>query len=305
MTKLWQTLRYLKSLTKHPLTQKTGGSLKRLFCYQLAKRLLPNTGFIVPFVGDVKLMLGSGMPTAAANYYCGLNEFDDMGFLLHFLREDDLFCDVGANIGSYTLLASGVCGGKSVSFEPGLKTFNSLQKNIKLNGLENKVELLNMAVGSCPGVVKFTTSLDTLNHVLTSAENDDQFAEVPVVTLDDTLKDKIPILVKIDVEGFEAEVVKGMKRILSSSQCRALFVEIGWGEGRYGFNEDLLCKEIMAYGFRPYFYDPIHRKLISRELLNCKEEYGNGSNILYVRDADFVQKRLGNAPKREINGYVF
>jgi len=86
MTKLWQTLRYLKSLTKHPLTQKTGGSLKRLFCYQLAKRLLPNTGFIVPFVGDVKLMLGSGMPTAAANYYCGLNEFDDMGFLLHFLH---------------------------------------------------------------------------------------------------------------------------------------------------------------------------------------------------------------------------
>jgi len=43
---------------------------------------------------------------------------NDMGFLLHFLRKDDLFLDVGANIGSYTVLAGGAVGAKSISFEP-------------------------------------------------------------------------------------------------------------------------------------------------------------------------------------------
>jgi hypothetical protein len=42
----------------------------------------------------------------SGNIYAGLHEFGDMAFVLHFLRAGDLFADVGANIGSYTVLAS-------------------------------------------------------------------------------------------------------------------------------------------------------------------------------------------------------
>ncbi len=58
------------------------------------------------------------MTGATGNIYAGLHEFDDMAFFLHLLRPEDMFADVGSNIGSYTILASGVVGAKSVAFEP-------------------------------------------------------------------------------------------------------------------------------------------------------------------------------------------
>jgi hypothetical protein len=48
----------------------------------------------------------SGMTGATGNLYVGLHEFEEMAFLLHFLRPGDLFADVGANVGSYTILAA-------------------------------------------------------------------------------------------------------------------------------------------------------------------------------------------------------
>ena len=48
------------------------------------------------------------MTGATGNIYCGLYEFLDMAFLLHFLRNGDLFGDIGSNIGSYTVLATGL-----------------------------------------------------------------------------------------------------------------------------------------------------------------------------------------------------
>ena len=58
------------------------------------------------------------MTGATGNIYTGLHEFEDMMFLLHLLRPGDIFVDAGANIGSYTVLASAVVGAKSISFEP-------------------------------------------------------------------------------------------------------------------------------------------------------------------------------------------
>ena len=47
---------------------------------------------------------------ATGNLFCGLHEIEDMGFVLHFLRSDDIFLDVGVNVGTYTVLAAGVAG---------------------------------------------------------------------------------------------------------------------------------------------------------------------------------------------------
>ena len=70
------------------------------------------------------------------NIYCGLAEFADMAFVLHVLRAGDLFVDIGANAGAYTLLASSVAGAKTTCFEPvpatyaRLLTINPAIKNI-------------------------------------------------------------------------------------------------------------------------------------------------------------------------------
>jgi hypothetical protein len=62
---------------------------------------------VVPFVGDTRLLVARGMRGATGNVYVGLHEFEEMAFALHALRPSSRFIDVGANVGSYTVLAAG------------------------------------------------------------------------------------------------------------------------------------------------------------------------------------------------------
>ena len=73
--------------------------------------------------------------------------------------------DIGANIGSYTLLASGVCKARTIAFEPDPDTMAFLRRNIDINNLHANVVLEQAAVGAEEGEVAFTIGLDTCNHV--------------------------------------------------------------------------------------------------------------------------------------------
>jgi len=63
----------------------------------------------LPFVGGSVLLAIRGMTGASGNWYCGLAEFEDMALVLHALRPGELFVDIGANVGAYSVLA--VSGG--------------------------------------------------------------------------------------------------------------------------------------------------------------------------------------------------
>ena len=75
----------------------------------------------------------SRMRGATGNIYAGLHEFIDMIFRLYFLQPDDLFLDIGANVGSYTILASGVCGAETWAFEPDPDSASFLRRNFKMH----------------------------------------------------------------------------------------------------------------------------------------------------------------------------
>ena len=79
------------------------------------------------------------MTGATGNWYCGLHEHDDMGFALHFLRATDCLFDIGANVGSYTVLAAGGAGARVVAVEPIPSTFRALRANVRLNDLDDRV----------------------------------------------------------------------------------------------------------------------------------------------------------------------
>ncbi len=78
------------------------------------------------------------MNGATGNFYTGLHEFEDMSFVLHALRSTDVFVDVGANIGSYTVLAAAVVGAQCIAFEPILETYGHLLQNVNLDGDLNR-----------------------------------------------------------------------------------------------------------------------------------------------------------------------
>src|SRR5436305_696190 len=94
----------LKFITNHPLNRNHKfRAIMRFIKWQLNTRLNPYP-IIYTFTAKSLLIVKKGMSGATGNLYCGLHEFNDMGFLLHFLRREDLFVDIGANIGSYTVL---------------------------------------------------------------------------------------------------------------------------------------------------------------------------------------------------------
>ena len=237
-------------------------------------------------MNGTKFWLSPGLSGATGNHYCGLHEFEDMSFVLHLLRPTDLFADVGANIGSYTILASAAIGAHSIAFEPIPSSFHWLHQNIVANGVQNKVNAHAIAIADKPGILHFTTQLGPENQI--SRENDVDSMEVQCNTLDNLLGDAVPNLIKIDVEGFENAVLLGASKILRNPSLQVLIIEIR--NKTISSNQNISCHDwLLEFGFAAYTYEPFNRTLIS---LSQPHHH----NTIYIRDIEFVKNRIQAAP---------
>lgn len=276
---------------KHPVK-----TLLRFTYWQVQSRFSKSRMIVKPFIGNVKFYAAKGLTGITGNIYTGLHEFTDMAFLLHFLRPQDIFFDIGANVGSYTLLASGMIGANSITLEPVKSTFDVLRKNIELNNLNARVHLINAGAGSEAGEIKFSADEDTGNHVIAPSEQyKTNTVTVPVITVDSLLVDNSPTLIKIDVEGFETEVLKGMAITLNQLTLKAIIIELNGSGKRYGYSETNIHELLLSKNFKPYIYDPFKRVLTE---LN---KFGN-YNTIYCRDIDFINTCLQNAASIKILG---
>ena len=275
-----------KFLTRHPLTkQQKLRTFGRFARWQLRSQI--NAEVIVPWVHETKLAGRRGMTGATGNIYCGLHEFPDMGFLLHFLRPEDTFVDVGANVGSYTVLASGVAGAKSLAIEPDPVTAGHLARNIEINGLTERVEICRCVVGATDGQVNFTVGLDTVNRI--AADGDRNTRIVPQRTLDTLTSNCVPTVVKLDVEGHEFSALLGARNMLAMPSLHAIETE--------GQSEDVVSILTEA-GFERGYYDPFTRHLMT------VPGASHHSNALFIRDRAFVLQRLQTAPSIQVLGHT-
>jgi FkbM family methyltransferase len=288
----------LRFITEHPLNSgRKSSALSRFTRWQLGSRLLPGSAVAVPFVNQSRLLVSPGMTGATGNIYTGLHEFEDMAFLLHILRPEDLFVDVGANVGSYTVLAGAAIGARCLSMEPLPSTYNHLLDNIYLNRMQNTVTAMNIGLGREEGLLHFSSGLDTMNHVLADHEAGLPATEVPVQKLDTVVGDAEPSVIKIDVEGFETEVIVGAAKTLSRASLRAVIMEYNSSGNRYGYDEDALHQTMLDHGFCTYSYRPFSRELVALTSTNTK-----ANNTLYIKDANVVNTRLQSAPCFETRG---
>lgn len=196
------------------------------------------------FLSSVKYML-LGKPTShSAVYKSSLGKFAVRAGTLDFqfgnyayewgvkkfvyshIDNYNKFLDIGANIGTYSILFA-KAGLEGCAFEPVQTNFKALSENIALNKLENKVKLINLALGSHEHSDTFTfdpvnTGASHLSSIINEDVNDGGETPVKIVTLDsiidkcnfDPEKDKI--FIKIDVEGMESKVLEGAKEFLKS-----------------------------------------------------------------------------------------
>ncbi len=275
----------------HPLGQRhPARSLSRFLWWQLQSSIYPYKLIVKPFIGNISFYARKGLTGITGNIYTGLHEFNDMAFLLHFLRPGDLFYDLGANAGSYTLLASGVCKARTIALEASSDTAALTEKNIILNQLQKRVTLLNVAAGATSGVLRFSKDGDTTNHIISDDEPQHTGAEsVSVISVDSLSLNNPPALIKIDVEGYESEVLKGMTITLKQESLKAIIIELNGSGARYGFNEDEIHQLLLANGFMPQIYNAFRRTLSP---ITTFGQY----NTIYCRDLSYIAERIASAP---------
>lgn len=286
MTMIDATSRLLRYAMSHPVGQQQPvRTIGRIVAWQLRSRLAKGP-HDQPWIGGARLVTERGMAGATGNLYFGLHEFADMAFMLHFLRTDDLLLDIGANVGTYTVLAAKLCGARVMAFEPEPQTGLKLARNIAANAIGDRVELCRYALGAAEGEIGFTAGLDAMNHVTDDPALISQ--RVPIRRLDDGVGARSPIMIKIDVEGHEDAAFAGAETTLANPSLLAVEAETVSDEAHSRF---------LSLGFQQYWYDPVSRQLSATEIDN------KANNRCYLRNVDEVAKRLRDAPPVNLFGW--
>ncbi len=229
----------------------------------------------VAWIGDSKLVIRRGMRGATGYHYYGLHEFADMALVGHFLREGEVFGDVGANAGVYTVFAAKVCGARVHAVEPAPETLGALMQNVAANSIADHVEVHPVALSDCRGAVAFSSGRDATNRITDASVEGAQ--QVIAMRADDLFAGKGLVAIKVDVEGAEDAVFAGAGALLAEPQLRVLLIETV---------SSALRAQLLREGFVEAFYDPFSRTF-------CDSQIANGANNrLFLRDIPFVELRV-------------
>jgi FkbM family methyltransferase len=216
------------------------------------------------------------------------DRISDYMFITSYLKENDVYIDVGANIGT-TLIPAAKCvkGGTAIGFEPHPRIFKYLKENISLNSLENGVELYNCALGNERGYVEFSSNRnDDTNRVLRTGKG----IKVPVKLLDDVgeVYSKVD-LVKIDVEGYEIFVIAGGVKTLKKTQC--IYIEVAEDHfNSYRYSVKDLLSALGEMGFSLFIKKDLGiLQPVNSENKSCVDH----TNLLAIRNTEDFARRTG------------
>lgn len=164
---------------------------------------------------------------ARSLYWRGLRDWeaDTMAVFIPLAKQARFFVDVGANTGPYTMVALAANADLSaLAYEPVPRIYGRLAANVDVNGFGLRCKPKMLAVSSACGKTQLNVPRSALPSSASLAKDGfrkiaGELVDVEVTTLDADVPSGTPVdLVKIDVEGFEHEVLAGMGRILHESR---------------------------------------------------------------------------------------
>ncbi|WP_247500462.1 FkbM family methyltransferase [Bradyrhizobium sp. 149] len=174
---------------------------------------------------------------------------EDAHFVGTYLQPGETFVDVGANVGQLSLAAAVrvARSGQVIAIEAHPRIFKYLLGNIRLNRLT--IEVHNTAIGSAEGELVFTNfRSDDMNFACATSPADGAALRVPVRTLDSIVGDRPVDLLKVDVEGFEVDLLKGAVQTVAN--CRCLYIEDSeLNLRRAGTSRAEMYKRLTDHGF--------------------------------------------------------
>ena len=217
------------------------------------------------------------------------------------IQKGNVVLDLGANIGYFTLLFAKLVGneGKVFAFEPEPNNFALLKKNIEINGYKN-ITLENMAISNNVGKIKlYISNIRTgMHRIYPSHFCTKKFVEVKTTTLDEYFKNQDFIekisFIKMDVEGSELGILKGMKKIFEKNMKLKLLLEfVPSCIKEYGADPSELLKLLTDEGFQINYTIDEDQRLESVSNLNLLlkkfdgdkfEKTPKGTNLFCVRN---------------------
>lgn len=291
-------MRFSRKISRYLLYHRFKGAhfLRNYICNRLLR--LPKGSVICPTLFDFDILVNPVVDKGVERsiYYFGEYEAGTLNVLRKFLNEGDVFLDVGANIGFLSLAVACFVreNGLVYAVEPHPDTYQILVRNIRLNHIKN-VYPMNIALGSKVSEARIYDNLD-INRGSASLLRPPNMSEkmgkpVKVTTIDMLLESRqirLPKLIKIDVEGFELEVLKGARTFLSSTQAPALCVEFSELHPTYGGN--LLDIYEFINSVNDYYFFKLNcGKAVPSELVRIskKEELPYHDNVFCFLDKHF------------------
>jgi FkbM family methyltransferase len=168
---------------------------------------------------------------AAYLRFRGIPEPGLVRFFQSLIRPGMTIVDVGANFGIFTLYAARSLqwNGRVHSFEPAPSTHELLRENVQVNGFleANLVQFHETAVTDSEGIAKLTTFADNSGHNTLFWQNAGaEFVVVKTTRLDTALQEEERVnVVKIDAEGAELKILRGMKRTIERNPEIHILIE--------------------------------------------------------------------------------
>lgn len=175
---------------------------------RLPLELIPKNAVVPIFQGKFRgkrWIFGAGNPS----YWLGIYEKEIRRLVETVVQPGHIFYDIGAHVGYFSLLAAGLAGseGRVVAFEPSPRNLNFLKRHLALNSIHNAV-VIEAAVSHADGYARFDGGVDSYQGHLSPQGA----CRVRTLSLDTVIRQGMappPQVMKIDVEGAEAQVLEG------------------------------------------------------------------------------------------------
>jgi FkbM family methyltransferase len=220
-----------------------------------------------------------------STYLAGYFEPEDTIAFIKLIKEGDIFLDIGAHIGYYSILAARLVGntGAVYSFEPTPSTFKVLKSNT--DQFKN-ASAYSYALFSKQGELEFNDygvqymSLNSYKKArIKNMELEAEMITVPTITLDDFIKEyKIkPDLIKIDAESAELEILMGASKSLKSLNP-IFFIEVGDFENINIGGSKKIIEVFQKEGYQAYEY--VHDKFV---LIGEKDDKFPSINLFFSK----------------------
>lgn len=208
-------------------------------------------------------------------------------FYQNYLKKGDVVIDIGANIGTITIVSAIKVGntGKVYSVEAHPRIFQYLTGNIKQNNLTN-VKLFNFAVGDKTGTVTFSNiASDGQNKIIDDNKNG---SSVSLIKIDDmNIKESTIDLLKIDVEGYEKFAFLGSENTLKKTNC-VYFEAVPKHYKNYGYSFLDIYNILNNHNFKLFRF--VENKKIS---LITHDYIPQNEDLLAIKNPDDFMDRTG------------